>query len=68
MTFRELEKFTEGKELPLFCHNEDKEVVVVEEGCREGERFFRLTTAQHNDWCRINVYWEDGTVEEMYRK
>ena len=66
--FSELTKMTEGKPLPLIGKNEDNEVVIVEAGASKGERFFRVTTAQHNDWCRINTYWEHGTIEETYKK
>ena len=66
--FRDLEKMTSGKNLPLIGKNEDNEVVIIEGGANDGGRFFRVTTAQHNDWCRINTYWEDGTIEETYRK
>ena len=66
--FEELAKMTDGKTLPLIGKNEDNEVVIIEAGANEGERFFRVTTVQHNDWCRINTYWESGTIEETYKK
>lgn len=25
-----------------------------------------ITTCQKNGWLRINVYWKDGTYEELY--
>lgn len=25
-----------------------------------------VTTFQHNRWVRQNIYWTDGTVEEMF--
>lgn len=66
--FEELVKMTDGKTLPIIGKNEDNEVVIIEAGANEDERFFRVTTVQHNDWCRINTYWESGTVEETYKK
>ena len=66
--YDELVKMTDGKALPLVGKNEDNEVVIIEAGASEGDHFFRVTTVQHNDWCRINTYWESGTVEETYKK
>ena len=66
--FIELERMTDGKTLPITGKNEDNEVVIIEAGCSNGERFFRVTTVQHNNWCRINTYWENGTIEGTYRK
>ena len=66
--FDELKCLTQGKILPVAYRNIDLEVVIIEYGITNGERFFRVTTAQHNGWCRINTYWESGTTEETYRK
>ena len=66
--FDELAKMTDGKTLPITGKNEDNEVVIIEGGASEGERFFRVTAVQHNNWCRINTYWEYGTIEETYKK
>lgn len=68
MTFRELEELTKGKVLPMLGENEDGEAVLIEKGCQDGQRFFKLTTAQHNDWCRVELVWEGGNIEEMYEK
>lgn len=68
MQYQELRKITEGKDLPMFGKTEDNEIVIIEGGASEGERFFRTTTVQHNDWCRVNIYWENGTIEETYKK
>ena len=62
--FEELKGMTCGKSLPLSAMNEYGEVIIIEGGAR----FFRVTTAQHNGWCRVKTYWEDGTIEESYRK
>ncbi len=66
--FNELKRITQGKILPAIYKNEDNEVIIIEYGISNKERFFRITTVQHNDWCRINTYWESGTTEETYRK
>jgi hypothetical protein len=66
--FGELKQLTNGKILPLTGKNENGEIVIIEYGISGEERFFRVTTCQHNNWCRINTYWEDGTIEETYRK
>lgn len=71
MTYKELEKLTEGKTFPICGTNEDGENVIIEHGYNEewsGGKFFKLTTAQHNGWMRTNYIFEDGTVEELYKK
>ena len=50
------------------AENQDGEPVIIEEGRSEAGHFYRLTTAQHNNWCRINVHYEDGSVDEIYKK
>lgn len=68
MTYKELEQMTEGTHLPLAGENEHGEVVIIEEGKVDEERVFRVTTAQHNGWVRINYFYKDGSVEEMFDK
>ena len=68
MTFRELMELTKNHTLPIDATNDEGEFVIIEAGTRDGERYFRLTTAQHNGWCRINYVYEDGTVEELFEK
>ena len=68
MTFSELMELIKNHTLPLDATNEEGEFVIIEAGTRDGERYFRLTTAQHNGWCRINYVYEDGTVEELFEK
>lgn len=66
--FYELKNMTQGKILPVIYRNVDNEVIIIEYGISNEERFFRVTTVQHNGWCRINTYWESGTTEETYKK
>ena len=64
----DLMKLTKGKELPLATTNADGESVIVEQGTCEIGHFFKLTTAQDNGWLRINIYYETGESEELYKK
>lgn len=68
MTFKELEKMTAGKTFPLSAENVDGEPVVIECGKDNDLRFFKLSTAQTNNWLRVNYIWEDGTTEELFEK
>lgn len=68
MDYKTLKKTIAGKSCPLTAENENGEFVLVEEGKRSGEHFYRTQTLQKNGWTRTNVYWEDGTVEELYEK
>lgn len=71
MTYKEIDKKVKdfGKGMPISATNEDGEDVIIEGG-REPKnnnlRFYQLTTVQKNGWLRINVYWEDGTIEEWF--
>ena len=53
-----------GNAEQLFGKNGDGENVIVE---WYGE-YILTTTFQHNDWVRLNYYYEDGTVEEMFER
>lgn len=67
--FETLKQETQGYEFPLFGENEDGEGQTIEVGAdAEMGQFFRVTTFQHNGWTRINIYYEDGTTEEIYKK
>jgi hypothetical protein len=49
--------------------NENGENMIIEGGKdTELGMFFRVTVFQHNGWNRINIYYEDGTLEEEYSK
>ena len=64
MTYKEINAVCAGKTFPLSAKNSDGENIIIE----RGKGFFRLTTAQHNGWARINTVYEDGTSEETYSK
>ena len=53
-----------GKTLPLAGTNSDGENVVVE----GNDACYITTTIQKNNWCRINEYYPDGTVTELYER
>lgn len=76
MTYIKLERLTANKNFPLAGVNSDGENVIIEKGVdkwtyqNEGleREFFKLTTAQHNGFTRINFYYDDGQVDEFYTK
>lgn len=63
-----LTSLTKGKQLPMVSKSDANENVVIEEGGKGAEHFFKLTTTQNNGWHRINYYHADGTTEELYEK
>lgn len=68
MTFYDLAELVKGKTCPLDATNDDGELVIIQQGRIDGERFFKVTTFQSNGWQRINYVWENGTVEELFEK
>lgn len=68
MSYEKIACVVAGKSLPVAGRNERGEAVVVEGGQSNRGRFFRVTTAQSNDWCRINTYYENGDRDETYRR
>lgn len=68
MSYKKLTALVSGKSLPVAGRNEHGEVVTIERGSFNGRRFFKVTTAQGNNWCRINTYYENGDIEETYRR
>ena len=68
MTFDDIKKIVGNHDLPCTSENEDGEMVIIECGKDDEGRFFRLTTLQKNDWCRINCYYETGVITETYKK
>ena len=65
--YLELTEFWAQKDFPLAGCTEDGENVMIEyyDG---SEPYFKVTTFQHNGWARINIYYEDGSTEEMYER
>ena len=67
MNYNELRKLISGKNLPISATNENGENVIIEEGSdNELGHFYRTENAQHNNWVRINYYYENGDTEELY--
>ena len=64
MTYDEIKMLAEDKELPVWGENENGEMVILE----GNKNCYQLTTVQNNDWCRINEYYPDGTVTEIYER
>ena len=49
--------------------NENGELVIIDERfSEEGNPYYKLTTVQNNNWCRINCYYADGTIDETYER
>lgn len=76
MTFQELQRICDGKNLPICAKNEDGENVIIERGCdkwaydgQSWERhFFKLQTAQANGWTRFDFIFDDGATETFYSR
>lgn len=68
LTYENLVRFTEGKNLPATAVNQDDENVIVSDESQGTERVFRLDTMQKNDWIRINWYYPDGSIDETYER
>ena len=66
MTF---EKLKSGN-YSAICENENGEPVCIyhHPATEETEEYFRTETYQNNGWIRDNYYYEEGAIEELYRK
>lgn len=51
-------------DMPFCGNNDDGESVVISVFTDK----IVVETLQSNGWTRQNVYWTDGTVEELYKK
>ena len=67
-SYEDIQKFAEGKTLPIIGKNEENELVIIEQDTLGDEKYFQVITVQHNDWRRVNVYWKNGTIEQTYIK
>ena len=59
------------EDLPLVAENETGERVIIEaERDENGNPIWKISTLQegnkYHNWIRVNYYYEDGTVEELY--
>jgi len=54
-------------DLPLSAKTETGEDVIVEATRDDdGKIVWKISTMQKNDWIRVNYYYDDGLVEELY--
>lgn len=51
-------------DMPLVGENEDGEMVMTE----ATSEFVRIVTYQQNGWVRVNYFYPDGTIEELYER
>lgn len=58
----------DNRSLPLSATNEYGNNVIVSSGGGDGGHFYRLDTLQDNGWIRVNEYYEDGTITEIYER
>lgn len=63
-----LKKLTKDATFPLSGKNADGENIIIEEGSCDNVHYYRVDTYQKNDWVRINYYYENGEIEEMFEK
>lgn len=68
MTYKEIEKLVESKELPCGGSNAEGDMVIIEAGRNDGVRFFHLTTSQSNNWVRHNYIYENGNSEKLFER
>lgn len=64
MTYAQLDRITESRSLPIAGQNNDGEAIVI----AKGDGFYKLTTAQHNGWNRIEIIYANGDREEHYER
>lgn len=68
MTYQEIQKLIEDRELPCGGTNAEGEMLIIEAGINDSVRFFHLTTAQNNNWVRHNYIYENGDREETFER
>lgn len=67
MSYEEIKELVKNEKMPISATNENGENVIIEQGRTADDiHYFQLTTIQENDWCRINCYYADGTIDETY--
>ena len=68
MTYEELQKLVEGRDLPCNGTKDEGETVIIEHEKNKGDPRLHLTTVQNNGWLRHNYIYKDGTREELFDK
>jgi hypothetical protein len=56
------------EDLPLTAKTETGEDVIVDAFSQDDKIVWQISTLQGNGWIRVNLYYEDGTVEELYER
>ena len=68
MTYKDVDALVDGRTLPISAENRMGELVIIERGKGGCGGFYTITTVQRNDWCRIDTFYENGTITETYEK
>ena len=71
LSYESISEMVEGKTFPYGFITSDNEAAFItenEEGYSFGEHYYKVTILQHNEWLRILYYWDDGRIEEMFKK
>ena len=55
------------EDFPVVGLNENGERVVIDRYDGD-ESYFKVTTYQNNNWIRINYFYKDGSVDEIYER
>ena len=66
ITFKNLDVFCSGTQLPAVSVNDKGENVIVSKEPYENDYCYRLDTYQRNNWVRVNRYYPDGSIDETY--
>ena len=67
MTYEDAKEFVDGCRA-VFYQNQDGEFTEVHPGRNKDGEYVRFVTFQNNGWMRTNVYYQDGSSDEMYRR
>lgn len=65
MTYTSLKELI-GNNPPTMARNQDNESVFITQGYTEGLHWYKTETAQDNGRLRSNIYYADGTTEELF--
>ncbi len=56
-----------GYQLPCKATNDKDEIMIVEKGVdKHRQKFYKIRTVQKNKWIRTDIYYEDGSHDELY--
>lgn len=69
-SYKDIKNFTNECKLPFDGVNDNDESILISSGIdnESNEKYYKVKTKQNNGWIRTNIYWEDGTIEELYEK